>query len=143
MNWIKITVLISAILHLHRIDASSTGAPIQSCGDMLPQHPPFTPQLATPPIEVIASSFIQSGDAIQVIIRGVNNFQFRGFFIQARNTDDNVPIGRFSPSTDVNIVNCFGMIQSAATHTNNLLKSEVVMEWEAPAIINAITFEFQ
>lgn len=143
MKWIKIKVLMSIILLLPRIDAFSTGAPIEACVDMIPQHPPSSPQPLSPPIEVIAPAFIESGSTIQIIIRGAEGFQFRGFFIQARNTVDNMPIGRFIPNPQVNTVNCFIMTQSAATHSNNGLKNEVVFDWEAPEITaNAVVFEF-
>lgn len=114
-----------------------------ACDNMLAQHFPHVPQPLPPPVQIEAPFSIQPGEIIQLTIRGIGAAQFRGFFVQARNQVDSMPIGRFSPSADVNIVNCFGMSQSAATHTNREQKSEVVIEWEAPEITDAaILFEF-
>lgn len=140
MKWI--TILICAALHL-KVDAMSTGAPLDACESMLPNHPTFSPQLSEPPIEVdypVWSVF--PGDKVEVTIR-TTGVPFRGFFIQARPLSEDTPIGRFSSSDEVNAINCFGMIQSAATHTSSIPKSQVIVEWEAPDITTeAIVFEF-
>lgn len=145
MKWIKITFLISAVLHL-KVDASSTGAPLEACDSMLPNHPPFVPQLSEAPIDIIVSKWaIFPNEKINITILGnstiVSNFQFRGFLVLARPISDDTPIGRFYPADEVNAINCFGMIQSAATHTNPTLKTEIVLEWEAPDISDPLVFE--
>lgn len=142
MKWIKITILIIAILQLRAINASPFGAPLIACGDMIPQHLPHLPQPSQPKVEVQAPFPIFTGSVIQITIKGIDGAQFRGFFIQARNQVDNLPIGRFISNSEVNTVNCFGMNQPAATHSSNSLKNEVVLEWEAPEITDVIVFEF-
>lgn len=146
MKWIKITFLISAILHL-KVYGSPFGAPLDACESMLPDHNPFTPQPVEAPVDIIVSKWaIFPNEKITITLRGnltiVNNFQFRGFFVQARPLSEDTPIGRFYPGNEVNAINCFGMIQSAATHTNPTPKTEIVLEWEAPDISDPIVFEF-
>lgn len=143
MEWIKITILISAFLQLREINASPFGAPQQACEDMLAQHPPFDPQTTLPPIEVIAPLNIQTGETAQIIIRSTGGAQFRGFLIQIREFTTNIPAGRFLQQVEVNTLNCFGLPQSAATHSNSQDKSEVVLEWEAPEVSVVTLYEIQ
>lgn len=140
--WIKITILISAILHL-KVLASPNGAPLEACESMLPNHAPFEPLFGEPPVDIIVEGWnFFPNDKISITIQAnESNFQFRGFLVQARPLSEDTPIGRFKSSSEVNSLNCFSMIQSAATHTNAMPKSKVVLEWEAPDITDPIAFE--
>lgn len=141
MKWIKITFLISAIMHL-KVNALPTGAPLEACDSMLPSHLPFSPQPSEPPVSVnITKWAIFPNERVEITIQADEGIQFRGFFVQARSLSDDIPIGRFTPRNEVNAINCFGMIQSAATHTNSMPKSEIVLEWEAPDITDPLVFE--
>lgn len=147
MTWIKISYLICAILHL-KVYASPFGAPLESCESMLPNHAPFVPQFGVPPIDIIVSKWaVFPNEKIDVTIR-VNqsiaaDFQFLGFLVQARPLSEDIPIGRFYPANEVQTINCFGMIQSAVTHTDRNPKTEIVFEWEAPDISDPLVFDFQ
>lgn len=141
--WIKITILICALLQLREINATPWGAPLDACFDMLAQHAPFFPQPTLPPVEVIAPPSVQTGNTAQIIIRGILGAQFRGFLIQHRNFLTHLPEGRFFPQFGINTLNCFGLPQSAATHSINDDKNEVVLEWEAPDVSIATLIEIQ
>jgi hypothetical protein len=145
MEWIKITFLISAILHL-KVDAWPFGAPLEACDNMIPGHDPFQPQIGEPPVDIVVSKWAMfPNEKITITIRSnfsvAPTFQFRGFLVQARPLSENTPIGRFSPAAGVNPINCFGMIQSAVTHTDAADKNEIVFEWEAPDISDPLVFE--
>ena len=58
---------------------------------------------------------------------------FKGFFLQARNSDDDI-IGSFETVTsDGKYVNCGNKPQTAVTHVNSGPKSSVKVKWTAPS----------
>ena len=58
---------------------------------------------------------------------------FKGFFLQARNSDDDI-IGSFETVTnDGKYVNCGNKPQTAVTHMNSNPKNSVKVKWTAPS----------
>jgi len=66
-------------------------------------------------------------------INSTDATKVRGFYIQVRDSETNMPIGTFTTGTNVGSHSCSGKRMNAATHTNgNILKDFVDIEWTAP-----------
>jgi Reeler domain len=140
--WIK-EILIFYI-QLRLAFSLSAGAPDLACNNLTPQHGTTVPQTSPFPASVEVPIGIESGSTVQVRIFGINpDFVFRGFMIQAKPLDNVGTLGIFRP-VDANAqqLNCFSQVGSTATHTSSTVKSEVVLEWEAPIVTTPIPFNF-
>ncbi|KAG5674315.1 hypothetical protein PVAND_004292 [Polypedilum vanderplanki] len=137
----KIFVIFCAILCIKNSFQSPNGAPPSACLNMTPQHGANLPQIESAPISIVSQTGITARSTIIVTIRANENFQFRGFFIQARAQNGEI-IGRFLWNDNINLVECDNRIGAGATHMNNSLKSEVQLLWEAPYVSQNLVFNF-
>lgn len=136
-------IIILFLLFNHKCGAWSTGAPLEACTSMLPNHPPFTPMFGSPFINIVISqSTVFPDERLRIVITSTDNVPFRGFLVQAREISQNLTIGEFISNNATNLLNCFGMIRSAATHTNRELKNQVILEWKAPQVNELLIFRF-
>lgn len=95
-----------------------------------------------PPIKVEVPSKISPNDVIKIKISSLNNLQFNRLAIQAKSFNDEL-IGQFNPNAEINTTNCKGISNSAAIFRNIENKSEIVIEWQSPSVIEeAISFNF-
>lgn len=129
-------------LFVPTILSSPSGAPAQSCTDMTPSHGQFQPQQTEIPVKFEVPQWIITGQTVQFKIISTAGQGFRGFQVQARRQDNEQLIGTFSPSNTVNVINCNGISNSAATHVDNSLKTEIVITWEPPMTRDIILFNF-
>jgi len=106
------------------------------CRDMVPQHHEYKPQpTASPYLISVDKTAADGGTVLRIRINSTDALgtKVRGFYIQARDSETNMPIGTFSTSNNVGTHSCNGKRMNAATHTNgNILKDYVDVEWTAP-----------
>lgn len=115
------------------------GAPDSVCLTMLPDHG-GSPITTPAPTRVFPSKTrVRPGETITITIEGIHPaFQFRGFMLQTRNVvSPNNPLGTVVPGTEYKTVNCGGG-PTTATHTNNELRSSVVVTWTAPQFTGGV-----
>ncbi|NWI11199.1 FRRS1 reductase, partial [Crypturellus soui] len=103
------------------------------CDSLLPNYE-AEPQTSTPPY-LIALSFDQfePGNEIQVTLEALKEASFKGFHLQAREVEGDVPVGTFK-ITDPNTkgLDCHNMTNSAISHANSDLKKKITTTWIAP-----------
>lgn len=100
---------------------------------MTPGHGLF-PQISNSPFEVrLSSNKISSGYSVDVELKSKMSDEFEGFFVQGRDSKDNV-IGTFETlGEDGRYVSCDNKVQSAVTHTIGSFKTSVKVKWNAPS----------
>ncbi|XP_077192426.1 uncharacterized protein LOC143836790 isoform X2 [Paroedura picta] len=104
-----------------------------ACDSMLPDHG-RAPQTSSPPF-VIAVSFdrYDPGNEIQVILEGTSQYGFKGFMLQAREVDGNIPVGTFRIiDRNTQGLACANISNSALSHINPSVKYQVKTAWVAP-----------
>ncbi|OQV22272.1 hypothetical protein BV898_03775 [Hypsibius exemplaris] len=121
----------------HKVLAFPNGAPLQSCHDLLPQHP-MPAQNSVAPYKLIVKPLIkdQNNVGLQISVEGSGTDQFReffhlaGFLIQVRDDATGRFVGKCSnvPSLSKSACNS----RAAVTHTDNGQKaiSELQFIWE-------------
>lgn len=111
----------------------SQGGPRSQCGSMKPGHG-LDPQTSNSPFEVkLSSNKISSGSSVNVELKPKTSEDFEGFFVQARDSQDNV-VGTFVTLGDEGkYVACDSKVQSAVTHTKSNFKTLVKVKWNAPS----------
>ena len=134
-------LILVVILCVHNVLSFGLGATIGTCNVMVPVHDSNQPQSGNPPITLIVPDQITAGSQISVIIRANPGQGFAGYKILARDQANNF-IGRFLPTDGVGLLNCGQLQGSAATHTNPIAKTEVVLTWEAPQTAEITTINF-
>ncbi|CAG9798172.1 unnamed protein product [Chironomus riparius] len=134
-------LILLVILCVNNVLSFPQGATTGTCNAMVPVHQSNVPQSGNPPITLIVPDQITAGSQISVIIRANPGQGFAGYKILARDQANNF-IGRFVETDGVGLLNCGQLQGSAATHTNAIVKTEVVLTWEAPQTseITSITF---
>lgn len=80
------------------------GAPISACNDMVPRHNETAMDLPAP-YAIIPIRSVTEEEALTVIIKSTKDAPFKGFLIQARD-NSNATIGYFSPTENVQLLNC-------------------------------------
>ncbi|XP_046675344.1 putative defense protein Hdd11 [Homalodisca vitripennis] len=136
---LRTVLLIAAVAHLPYTQGYSEGAPKEVCEDLIPRH--LKPPQTTPcPYRIELSTYSASSNPIRyspiggnellnVTLTGVQGF--KGFVIQAR-MDDKI-VGRFEPDpVNYQMIDCCEGEENTATHINNDIKSEVVLQWVPP-----------
>ncbi|XP_048351792.1 uncharacterized protein LOC125432373 isoform X2 [Sphaerodactylus townsendi] len=104
-----------------------------ACDSMLPDHG-AEPRKSSPPF-VISVSFdrYDPGNEIQVILEGTSQSGFKGFMLQAREVDGNIPVGTFRiVDRNTQGLTCFNTSNSAVSHTSPNVKHRVSTMWVAP-----------
>ncbi|NXU70206.1 RELD1 protein, partial [Oreotrochilus melanogaster] len=111
------------------------------CDSLLPNYE-AAPQTSTPPY-IIAVSFdnFEPGNEIQVTLEALKDAGFKGFNLQARELDGDVPVGTFK-ITDPNTkgLECHNMTNSALSHANSEVKKRVTTTWIAPRDVGNVQF---
>ncbi|NXG78737.1 FRRS1 reductase, partial [Baryphthengus martii] len=111
------------------------------CDSLLPNYE-AEPQTSAPPY-IIAVSFdnFEPGNEIQVTLEALKDAGFKGFNLQAREIEGDVPVGTFK-ITDPNTkgVECHNMTNSAVSHANSDVKQKVTTTWVAPRDVQELQF---
>ncbi|NXF57577.1 FRRS1 reductase, partial [Ciccaba nigrolineata] len=111
------------------------------CDSLLPNYE-AEPQTSAPPY-IIAVSFdnFEPGNEIQVTLEALKDVGFKGFNLQARETEGDVPVGTFK-ITDPNTkgLGCHNMTNSAVSHANSDVKQKITTTWIAPHDVRDLQF---
>ncbi|XP_039412357.1 hornerin-like isoform X50 [Corvus cornix cornix] len=111
------------------------------CDSLLPNYE-AEPQTSAPPY-IIAVSFdnFEPGNEVQVTLEALGDAGFKGFNLQAREIDGDVPVGTFK-ITDPNTkgLECHNMTNSAVSHANSDVKQKVTTTWIAPQDARELQF---
>ncbi|NXU10577.1 FRRS1 reductase, partial [Pardalotus punctatus] len=111
------------------------------CDSLLPNYE-AEPQTSAPPY-IIAVSFdnFEPGNEVQVTLEALGDAGFKGFNLQAREIDGDVPVGTFK-ITDPNTkgLECHNMTNSAVSHANSDVKQKVTTTWIAPPDVRELQF---
>ncbi|NXI64440.1 FRRS1 reductase, partial [Anseranas semipalmata] len=111
------------------------------CDSLLPNYE-AEPQTSAPPY-IIAVSFdnFEPGNEIQVTLEALEDAGFKGFNLQAREIEGDVPVGSFK-ITDPNTkgMGCHNMTNSAVSHANSDVKQKVTTTWIAPHDVRDLQF---
>ncbi|KAM6398339.1 putative defense protein 3 [Pluvialis apricaria] len=111
------------------------------CDSLLPNYE-AEPQTSAPPY-LIAVSFdnFEPGNEIQVTLEALKDVGFKGFNLQAREIEGDVPVGTFK-ITDPNTkgLECHNVTNSAVSHANSDVKQKVTTTWIAPRDVRDLQF---
>ncbi|KQK73694.1 hypothetical protein AAES_164697 [Amazona aestiva] len=111
------------------------------CDSLLPNYE-AVPQKSAPPY-IIAVSFdnFEPGNEVQVTLEALQDAGFKGFNLQAREIDGDVPVGTFK-ITDPNTkgMECHNVTNSAVSHANSDVKQKVTTTWIAPHGVKDLQF---
>ncbi|NXY84970.1 FRRS1 reductase, partial [Alcedo cyanopectus] len=111
------------------------------CDSLLPNYE-AEPQTSAPPY-IIAAAFdnFEAGNEIQVTLEALKDAGFKGFHLQAREIEGDVPIGTFK-ITDANTkgLECHNVTNSAVTHANSDIKKKITTTWIAPSDVQELQF---
>ncbi|RLW05881.1 hypothetical protein DV515_00004961 [Chloebia gouldiae] len=124
--------------HRHSVDKTNTSI---DCDSLLPNYE-AEPQTSAPPY-IIAVSFdnFEPGNEVQVTLEALGDAGFKGFNLQAREIDGDVPVGTFK-ITDPNTkgLECHNMTNSAVINANSDVKQKVTTTWIAPQDVRELQF---
>ncbi|XP_023706682.1 putative defense protein [Cryptotermes secundus] len=112
------------------------------CQSMLPSHNNSLPQNSDAPYKVSASPVkVARGGQVTVELAGLDDVQFRGLFVQARNGNDE-PVGRFLSSDDkhVTLTNCGKGTNNAVSYISYDPISQFSFRWLAPEEATTVRF---
>ncbi|NXP18839.1 FRRS1 reductase, partial [Scytalopus superciliaris] len=111
------------------------------CDSLLPNYE-AEPQTSAPPY-IIAVSFdnFEPGNEVQVTLEALRDAGFKGFNLQAREIDGDIPVGTFK-ITDPNTkgLECHNMTNSAVSHANSDVKQKITTTWIAPHDVRELQF---
>ncbi|XP_064284171.1 loricrin-like isoform X6 [Passer domesticus] len=111
------------------------------CDSLLPNYE-AEPQTSAPPY-IIAVSFdnFEPGNEVQVTLEALGDAGFKGFNLQAREIDGDVPVGTFK-ITDPNTkgLECHNMTNSAVSNANSDVKQKITTTWIAPHDVRELQF---
>ncbi|XP_071810928.1 uncharacterized protein [Apostichopus japonicus] len=135
---VKLVGFMFASISLTEVESFPSGAGIQACIDLIPDHQGVTPQTSTPPFDItILPATVTPGATVQVTLSSTDgNLFYRGLAIQARlATGNSDTIGTFF-NTDPTVwraYDCPGSTIGGLTHTNSDEKVlPQVFVWTAP-----------
>ncbi|KAF4525484.1 hypothetical protein B566_EDAN002342 [Ephemera danica] len=124
-------VFLATLLFVGLVRARSDGAPTAACESMTPQHG-VGAQNDTSPYILEA---VQEGEVVHVTIKAEADDSFKGFFLQARDENDDA-IGTFEIDTSMaKIISCpenSSGNENAVTHTSSADKTEIMAMWTPP-----------
>ncbi|XP_039462524.1 uncharacterized protein LOC120436147 isoform X1 [Oreochromis aureus] len=138
--WIWILISLNIISKLH---AYSEGNLIEACDSMLPNHNGAAPQNTEPPfmVEYVPGSY--PGEPVTVLLKSEESTYFRGFMLEAREVADEKRLtGKFvllDPEQTC-LLTCGGLEGSAVSHTLNIDKTLIRVNWTATEAEQDITF---
>ncbi|XP_046651959.1 putative defense protein [Daphnia pulicaria] len=131
-----VSVLVLVLAPIHLIQGFPNGAPTTACASMTPGHGVGAQTSASPFMtELLDGETVVMDGSVRVELRpqlnGVN--RFKGFLVMAFDkSDESKPIGSFKQPVDGKLIDCSGGQMNAVTHTNNLEKKSVALEWVPP-----------
>jgi len=145
-------VSLAAFGYLKSAQGYETGAPLEVCENMLPQHGAPAQTNDSPYTLTPNRKSVKGGETVTLTLASKDFSKFKGFMVQARN-NAGVPIGSFTPlpaSKNNNefkgkwkLISCpNGPVNNTATHVNAVEKSRVVLSWIAPKDLNQ-SFKFK
>jgi Reeler domain len=128
---------------------SPNGAPATQaiCDSLTPGHGVDSQAGPSPFSLVISPTSVKGGETVKVEIQSSDSRTFRGFYIQARTTEEQFQvIGEFleddSEENPFNFRSCGSGTNNAVTHASRVDKTSISFTWKAPQ--NFIgTFKFQ
>nr|XP_056700714.1 uncharacterized protein LOC130473210 [Euleptes europaea] len=104
-----------------------------ACESMLPDQS-VEPQESESPYHIsVSSDEYDPGREVKVNIEGTPDVGFKWFMLQARDIEENIPVGSFQ-ITDQNTqgLDCFNLSNSALIQTNLDVKQNVTAHWVSP-----------
>ncbi|XP_076334880.1 putative ferric-chelate reductase 1 [Tachypleus tridentatus] len=118
-----------------------SGAPIEACESLIPNHGRNQPQQPKySPFKITQSADQYApGDVVTVKIEGSRDYSIRGFFVKAYDPVTKDAIGKFRDGEGLKTFNTDSCI--GATHTDNKRKQSVVLLWEAPQSKGHVSFK--
>ncbi len=115
--------------------AFHTGAPPEICGTMTPGHP-FSPQTGESPYRAfMQKTTVAAGEPVDILLTSpTGGPPFKGFLVEVHPVNGDKAIGTFNPDSDDQAqgVACDGNANSAMTHKDLNLKTQVKLKWTAP-----------
>jgi hypothetical protein len=125
--WLSISLVFQVLFVYSRSFSVSTSA----CFSMTPEHGNSVPQTSVAKIQIVPHQIkINRGQDVKVSLQRTSNNSFRGFFVQARNINNNEIVGSFV-SRDHNVISCYSP-SSTAIHRNPSAKENQMLIWKAP-----------
>merc|ERR1739848_967790 len=80
---------------------------------------------------------MEAGETLNLVLKSTGSEQFKGFIVRAFDSGSGNSYGTFefgSPtSSKAKGMNCDGQTNSATSHSNSGLTSEVKLKWKAPS----------
>lgn len=134
------------------IEGYESGAPTEVCDTMLPNHGAPAQTKESPYMLTPNRKTVKPSESITLTLASKDFSKFKGFMIQARNSNGH-PIGSFAslPASKNNtefkgkwkLITCpDGPENNTATHVNPVEKSRVVLTWTAPKDLST-SFKFR
>lgn len=115
--------------------AFHTGAPDSVCDTMTPGHP-FSAQSGESPYRALMQKTeVAVGETVDIILTApTSGPPFKGFLVEVHPRNGDKPVGTFNPSSDDQAqgVACGGNANSAMTHKDLNLKTQVKLQWTPP-----------
>ncbi|XP_046453195.1 putative defense protein 3 [Daphnia pulex] len=130
------TVLLTLSAFVSIVYGLPTGAPTTACKDMTPNHLNYRPQTSASPFRTVpANTLMAAGENLDILLETTATNQFRGFLTMAFDASNTGagPIGIISSVSDGQVIECTAGFLNAATHVDNVDKSQVSLVWTAPA----------
>ncbi|CAL8094434.1 unnamed protein product [Orchesella dallaii] len=130
----NIVLFLVVILAVDNVSSFSVSVPpVKSvCRSMQPGHDKYKPQTIDSPFSVSTDiSEVQGGSVVEVLLQGSGNKTFKGYYLQARDSNDS-PIGMFNSNTLAKVHSCGGIRANAAHHANSEEKNRIAVSWMAP-----------
>ncbi|XP_071560444.1 putative ferric-chelate reductase 1 homolog isoform X1 [Temnothorax nylanderi] len=124
------TLLFLVIGLLVKVLGLPSGAPSQTCFDLMPRHPGSYLQSSYPPYQVLPAA---GQGRVRLILGSPEGLAYEGFMILARDIDTGEYVGEFANLPDfARIVECTQGVKNGVTHTNTEKKHNLEFDWEAP-----------
>lgn len=124
------TLLFLVIGLLVKVLGLPTGAPSQTCYDLMPRHPGTTLQSSYPPYQLLPAA---GQGRVRLILGSPEGLAYEGFMILARDIDTGEYVGEFINLPDsAKIVECTQGVKNGVTHTNTNKKQNLEFDWEVP-----------
>ncbi|XP_050530347.1 putative defense protein Hdd11 [Daktulosphaira vitifoliae] len=147
-------VSLGAFAYLQTSQGYGTGAPVEVCDDMLPQHGPPSQTGPSPYSLTINRKSVKPGETLSLTLSAKDGTKFQGFLIHARDITTGKPVGWFQPlpanksqkefKGKWKLITCpNGASNNTATHNDSVEKSRVVLTWIAPRDLkNSFKFKY-
>lgn len=124
-------------------NAFPNGAPRSEgiCNSMVPSHE-VEPEVGISPYHLnVSATTVRGGERIEVEIYSDDEWDFKGFLLQARTNEVEFRIiGEFFPAegetTKFHYRDCQGGNDNAVTHFDNSPKEKIKFSWQAPHNFN-------